>query len=100
MKQIKTIVHGVDDAEKFDKAVNAVIAEGWELTRRDVLRPNAHPSGVTSVTILYAELEREIIHEGEQAKRPSCYTCKWSYKTSNSEPCRNCNTGDRWEPKP
>jgi hypothetical protein len=95
MKQIKTIKNRLDNTKMFDEEVNAAIAEGWELTRRDVIRPNAHPGGETSYTMLYAELEKEIITETE---RRSCYHCKWKFKTCNSEPCRNCKNGDRWEP--
>ena len=60
MKQIKTIKNRLDNAEIFDDEVNAALAEGWCLTRREVIRPNAHPVGETSFTMLYAELEREI----------------------------------------
>lgn len=60
MKQIKTIKNRLDNAEDFDNDVNAALAEGWTLTRREVIRPNAHPVGETSFTMLYAELEREV----------------------------------------
>lgn len=60
MKQIKTIKNRLDNAEEFDAEVNAALVEGWTLTRRDVIRPNAHPVGETSFTMLYAELELDI----------------------------------------
>lgn len=96
MKQIKTIKNRLDNAEMFDNEVNRALKEGWRLTKRDVIRPNAHPhNGEIAYTVLYAELEKETIAEAE---RRSCYHCKWHFKTCNSEPCRHCNNGDRWEP--
>lgn len=95
MLEIKTILTKANDPEAFDREVNSLLAKGWVLVKRDVLpeTPSWHRS-------LYAELEKEELPEAEQAKRRSCYTCKWSYKISISEPCRNCIDGDRWEPKP
>ncbi len=102
MKQIKTIMRNASAPEEFDAEVNKAIAEGWTLVKRDVLLPYEGPTRIFH-RMLYAELERETVEvkQAEQTTgRPSCWTCKWDYKKSNSEPCRNCNGGDRWEPKP
>lgn len=90
MKQIKTIKNRLDNAEMFDEEVNAALAEGWTLTKRDVIRPNAHPVGETSFTMLYAELECEL--------ERNCETCKHCDKTFKDEPCDTCTvTGSNWE---
>ena len=58
-KQIKTVVCKLESNDDFDKCVNAAIAEGWTLVRREVLPPY---EGETQVfyRALYAELEREV----------------------------------------
>lgn len=57
MKQIKTIRFRLDNAEKFDEAVNAAIGQGWRLTKREVLMPMAQANAYTYI-MLYAELEK------------------------------------------
>lgn len=94
MKQIKTIKYQLDAAEAFDEKVNAALAEGWTLTKRELLPP-ADLGDRVAFRMLYAELEKETIAEAE---RRSCYHCKWHYEVSNSKPCRHCVDGDRWEP--
>lgn len=90
MKQIKTIKNRIDAAEAFDTAVNAALVEGWTLTRRDVIRPNAHPVGETSFTMLYAELELDI------EKR--CDNCKHADKRPDDKPCDSCDSQFcKWE---
>lgn len=55
--EIKTIKTRLDNEGHFDAAVNSALAEGWALTRRDVLLPTAQPSGGTYMHImLYAEM--------------------------------------------
>ncbi len=54
MKQIKTISGSLSECDRFDKAVNAALEEGWELKRRDVIVPH----GSDRVSSLYAELEK------------------------------------------
>lgn len=56
MKQIKTIIKQY--ADEFDEVVNAALAEGWTLTRREVLPP-FEGERFYVVQKLYAELERE-----------------------------------------
>lgn len=56
MKQIKTIIERY--ADNFDKAVNAALAEGWILTKREVLPP-FEGERFYAEQKLYAELERE-----------------------------------------
>lgn len=59
MKKIKTIVNRLDNHEAFDEEVNAAIAQGWELKKREVLQPSAQPTeGHILTPHLYAELER------------------------------------------
>ena len=90
MKQIKTIKNRLDNAEAFDEAVNAALRDGWELTKRDVIRPNAHPDGETSFTMLYAELEFET--------DKTCDNCKHQDKDFSEEPCSSCSEKcSKWE---
>ena len=65
MLQIKTITENTPDA--FDERVNAAIAEGWELVKRDVLPPyESH--GMAHARTYYAELEREVDEPEEEAE--------------------------------
>lgn len=59
--KIKTIVYQLDYSVEFDSAVNAALAEGWQLTRRDVLLMKSQPNdGATVVhNMLYAELAKQ-----------------------------------------
>lgn len=59
MLQIKTISN--QKKAEFDAEVNAALADGWELVRRDCLILGADRS-----PYLYAELEREVIVEEEE----------------------------------
>lgn len=100
MKQIKTISRPLDHAAGFDDAVNSAIREGWKLTKRDVLQPQAQigPStGVHFEPMLYAELECEVITEAERC----CENCAHYQQSSLEEPCRNCVDGEaaptKWE---
>lgn len=61
MRQIKTVSAPFERSEWFDNAVNDLLADGWKLTKRDIL----YVPGVLSEAfnapierILYAELER------------------------------------------
>ena len=55
MKQIKTIVKLMDEADAFDAEVNRAIEYGWKLLCRKVIVPH----GVGRASSIYAELERE-----------------------------------------
>lgn len=55
--EIKTIRDRLDDAWRFDRDVNAALADGWRLVRRDVILPVQPNTGRTYFhTMLYAEL--------------------------------------------
>lgn len=63
MKQIKTVLRPVERAGAFDGEVNRLLAEGWTLRKRETLKARGELSEAFSaplVTILYAELEREV----------------------------------------
>lgn len=86
MKQIKTIHHRIDESIKFDEEINAAIAEGWQLTKREF---------VPSYCMIYAELEKEEIPESER----SCENCAHYGKELTEKPCCQCSEGaDKWEP--
>ena len=70
MKQIKTIKNRLDNNVAFDNEVNAALAEGWTLVKRDVINPHAHPQLQTFYTMLYAELEQDT----DQTKK-CCEAC-------------------------
>lgn len=87
MKQIKTILEGT--IGEFDEAVNSAIAEGWQLTKRDLRLVESKDQG-----LLYAELEREIITDAERC----CENCKHYHLEPEQEPCFNCSeTASNWE---
>lgn len=96
MLQIKTITYRLDNAADFDAAVNAAIAEGWHLTKREVLQPLAQPNTNQYLhTMLYAELVKDEITEDERG----CPNCKHSGTHPSQEPCLNCTEdADKWEP--
>lgn len=79
MLQIKTIVDDIDHSEKFDAAVNDAQAEGWTLTKRNVLNSSL-------CILLYAELEKVIITEAER----DCGNCRYGDQ-DGGEPCDSCN---------
>lgn len=58
--EIKTITDRLDNANSFDKKVNAALADGWRVVKREVLQPPSQPStgGVYFNMMLYAELEK------------------------------------------
>lgn len=97
MKQIKTIVTRLNSNEKFDAAVNEALRDGWWLVKREVLQPPAQPTTGTDYfnTMLYAELEKDIITEDEKR----CENCAHYDNPPDAEPCKNCSdSADKWEP--
>lgn len=99
MLQIKTIADSLDNVWNFDDEVNAALAEGWKLTKRTMMMPQAHATGTYTHPVLYAELERDVITEADRV----CENCKHCDLDPNAEPCRNCNDGPNnypthWEP--
>lgn len=96
MKQIKTIKRQLDASAEFDNEVNAAIAEGWTLTRREVLSPMEGQSRIFW-HMLYAELEREIITEAER----NCENCRYCETLGGMEPCHSCDASmSNWELMP
>lgn len=90
MKQIKTILKGTDYLENFDAAVNKALAEGWTLTKREVLPPFDYYHRT-----LYAELEREVVTEAERC----CENCAHFGISAAAEPCASCSEEcSNWEP--
>lgn len=62
MKQIKTVMKPLEKVEVFDLEVNAMLAEGWMLKRREVKKISGEISEAFSAPaffVLYAEMERE-----------------------------------------
>lgn len=95
MKQIKTIKNRLDNVVSFDKEVNAALAEGWTLTKREVLLPRAQTSTQYTYIMVYAELELEVITEAERC----CENCLHYDKDPSVEPCFSCSeTASEWEP--
>lgn len=99
MKQIKTIMKRDSTLEfrnEFDREVNEALADGWTLTKREVLKPYEGGT-ITWHRMLYAELEREIITEDER----DCSNCKYRDVAEYDLPCIECDpdgTGvDKWE---
>lgn len=63
MRQIKTVLLPYDKAAQFDAEVNALLADGWQLKRHEVLKVQGPPNEAFSFPIfpaLYAELTREV----------------------------------------
>ena len=99
MKQIKTIRGEMYISEDFDRRVNEAIAEGWTLSKRDVVQaiPPSHINGEFAHlrVWLYAELEKEIITDAERC----CENCKHGDLSADMEPCINCSdNANLWEP--
>lgn len=93
MKQIKTIIRLDKRVEEFDADVNKALAEGWTLTKRDVLLA-CETSQLIHNRCLYAELEREVITEAERI----CDNCLHADKAPEDEPCLHCSEDcDKWE---
>lgn len=94
MKQIKTIIKSSATPELFDEEVNAALAEGWTLTKREVLG-HFEVSGVPYGRTLYAELEREVVTEAERC----CENCAHFGISAAAEPCASCSEEcDKWKP--
>ncbi len=85
MLEIKTIWSELVNSDQFDDKVNAALAEGWELVRRDVL-PRRVERGET---LLYAELERMTELEEEEEPEDDG-TAEWVVSRNPAAPYR-CN---------
>ena len=63
MRQVKTVILPLEKSALFDAKVNALLADGWSLKRREVLKMLSAPSeafNVATYPALYAELTREV----------------------------------------
>lgn len=62
MKQIKTVIKLYSLVSEFDAEVNALLAEGWHLVKREFIQiPSEYSESFnrTMISVLYAELEKE-----------------------------------------
>lgn len=65
MKNIKTVICPVEDFNVFDKKVNKLLSEGWQLIDRKTISVKGDPNEVGSVAIvqsLYAEFEKDVCY--------------------------------------
>ncbi len=63
MKQIKTVIKPIYEAEIYDKSVNRLLNDGWEMKKRTIISAKGEPNEVGSTPIiqcLYAEFERYV----------------------------------------
>ena len=61
MKQIKTVICPIEYAYSFDKEINRLIADGWDMSNRGLISTRGEVSEAFNTSIvqsLYAELER------------------------------------------
>lgn len=61
MKQIKTVIQPIEQANCFDIFVNRLLIDGWELKERKIINTLSEPTeafNFSAVRFLYAELER------------------------------------------
>lgn len=57
MLEILTITKKLAEAKDFDTEVNAAIAKGYRLRKRNVIVPQTQPVNGSAEVTLYAELE-------------------------------------------
>lgn len=82
MLEIKTIIENTPSA--FDKALNAAIQEGWELTRRE-----CYITGSDRAMTFYAELERITADPEDDFDTPAY----WITTRDPAHPLRCSNCG-------
>lgn len=61
MKQIKTVILPIEQANFFDALVNCLLIDGWQLKTRKIISSTGELSeafNAATVRFLYAELER------------------------------------------
>lgn len=83
-KKIQTIVERSEYSNVFDDKVNAALADGWWLARRDAI-PVSHES-----VLLYAELELDVDDEYEDCTEPTLATWLQSRDPLNPLKCSKC----------
>lgn len=88
MLKIKTILAEVHE---FDELVNAAIAEGWELVKRDILPPFEGPTRLWT-RACYAELEREEEEPEEDDEMQDELFTEWRLTRDPAKPymCTAC----------
>lgn len=89
--EIKTIRKRLDNAEEFDREVNAALADGWRLTRRDVILPTQPITGSNYFhTMLYAELVK--LDPPAEAEEPDLLTAMRIIKAEcdSHDSCQDC----------
>ena len=62
MKQIKTVILPIEQANFFDALVNSLLIDGWQLKERKIISGTGELSEAFSapvVRFLYADLERQ-----------------------------------------
>lgn len=92
--KIKTIVTNMDNVEQFDAQVNELLAEGWHLTKREVLPGMNYNANNWARRALYAELV-QLDPEPEPEAQPldpidAVYAIK---ATCNAVPLKDCQGG-------
>jgi len=90
MLQIKTISNS--QKVEFDEAVNAAIAEGWELVKRELVI-----CGRENTPILYAELERDVERAEPDDEPEDDGTAEWDVVRDPAHPWRCSACGYRSE---
>ena len=93
MLQIRTVIIPSTLQGKFDTEVNALLEEGWELVRRDVLPPYEGEC-MTCPQRLYAELERliEAQPETDEDEEENTDSANWEITRDPIKPfrCSKC----------
>ena len=67
---IRTVLRAVYNLTEFDAEVNALLADGWTLKKRELIGVEGEPSDAYNVTVvkaLYAELERQAPNYPEES---------------------------------
>ena len=101
MKEIKTILYEIDCPVAFDEEVNAALAAGWSLVRRDVVAPPQQDRA----PFFCAELERWVEPEAERlvvtakpsVSEPCCGNCLYTDEPLTELPCSICSNRSQWE---
>lgn len=84
--QIKTIRYRLDDAEKFDEAVNKALSEGWILTKKYILEGKNLGGSTFSHNMLIAEMVKD--------ETPETLEIKVKYFDKDIEPIQKISVGD------
>ena len=95
MLQIKTITTA--EPAEFDELVNAAIADGWDLVKRDVLPPFEGDTRFYKRTF-YAELEREEEEPEEEEERQDDFFAEWVLTRDPCKPYKCSFCGHRPDP--